>query len=186
MTTAQLFLRKYQKLSELSLSRDSFDALEMAAVLRLLLTSDGCGLAQQVIHEYDDQLELTRRQRMKFFICDLKPIGDYWWAGDFSGSDPVPGDTVRRLSLDDFLNYTVIKIQDRHVSVLEIINFLANKEGGVHRDTVEYDELLRQIQHEFSIGGTEGVSSAMHGIASVVVESLEPLYNQVIRIKERK
>jgi hypothetical protein len=158
----------------------------MAAVLRHILTSDGRGLAKQVLHEYNDQIKLTRKQRMRFFICDQKPIGDYWWAGDFSGSDPVPGYTVKRLSLDDFLNYTVIKIQDRAVSIVEIINFLANKEGGVHRDTKEYDELLRQIQHEFSIGGTEGISSAMHGIANVVVESLEPLYNQVVRINKRK
>ncbi|HPW47996.1 hypothetical protein KBB76_00205 [Candidatus Saccharibacteria bacterium] len=179
MKLPELVYRKYKRLEELSGSRDTFNAIEMAVILRSLLITDGNGLISQLLREHPEYRPRSKKSRITFRIAKSQLIGDYGWVMEGIVPDPTfpIKQNVANVTRDAFLKTGVVKSQNIIFSVHDVIDFLANKEGGVHRDRNSTNEILIQLQDEFRVGGTEGVAATMCGISQVVTDGLKPIIN---------
>lgn len=175
MTTKQLFTRKFEHLEKLAHSRDTYDALEKARIIRQLIF-EGQSLTSQLWREHPEL-----RKKLSFKINNPKLIADIEWIADGLHPNNHPFPNLQELDLDKFLTTPVIKYGSEYRTVGDVVEFLANKDGGVHRDRPNADSILSELQDDYIVAGigNEGVSSTMRGIAEVVLSTLEPFYKAI-------
>jgi hypothetical protein len=87
----------------------------------------------------------------------------------------------KRLDLDNFLKQEVIFHKGQTATVREVIKYVANKAGAVHKqklDTPE-EQSLEDAPLAFRLLDTPSVLYALDGITKVVVTACDPLYQKL-------
>lgn len=181
MNVERLFVHTLHDLAERSESADEYTLLMSAALLRKLLLDN---------HPLIDQVNRTYRLELRFRISDISPAEQlildakpfFWSIAD--GLDPdlplayAPFEATR----DQFLGRRVMWFQGSWIRVRDVIDHLANVEGGVHRGKPRYERqrVLRAAAEFFSHGGLPGAVNQVRSIGRIAVRGLNPLRDAVI------
>ena len=172
----ELFVLRLNEIAAAYKRRDRADMLLIAAAIRHLLLDE-----KALLHQVNRKL----RHKVRFKVNNPLPHGEgpppvVQLTGH--GMDPhefPPMAGVRELRLKEFLEEPVIRTTWGNATVREIVDFAANKMGGVHHDsrrTAEeqaLEDILTQIRP--FMFGRDPVSIILEGIASVVLRSLKPV-----------
>jgi hypothetical protein len=180
VTGDELFLHTLEDLEERAgLGKGEYDALMMALLLRKLLLDD-----VPLVHAANRH----RRLRIQFKLTELTPpLGVENWALNeaFHPSGADSGQATVELNLDQLLKRTVLVAFGEHISVRELIKFLAQHYGAVHASPAD-DEKTRALRDEAwgarittPKGQYSGPVHALAAVAHVVLDGLSPLREQV-------
>lgn len=127
LTIDELFLFTLEDLEErAALGSGEYSALNMAWLLRKLLLDD-----PPLVHAVNRH----RRHKLRFCVTDLTPDPDIdgWALNDvFHPDGKWPDHATVDLTWDQFLARTVLVAHGEHVSVHDLIDFLAHNYGAVH------------------------------------------------------
>ncbi|MHA6770111.1 hypothetical protein [Sphingobium ummariense] len=88
---------------------------------------------------------------------------------------------IVQLNLDSFLSTKVVFIRGRMVSVLELIKYLSDNAGGVHKDkpSKESSKLLEGLGINHYVGGVPAPLRIILSVCQVVSVALFPLYKWI-------
>jgi hypothetical protein len=148
------------------------DVLELGGILRQVLWDK---------HALADAANLNRLPlRFRVKVLGNRPDFDYHMLGrgldpDEAGADP---DEIRILAKNQFGQHIIGRLDDRFITVKDVVRFCANKLGTVHYDPISSAEdlvpreLYKLAEHE----GTPFILHQLMAIAHVVLKGLEPLY----------
>jgi hypothetical protein len=87
----------------------------------------------------------------------------------------------RRLNLQEFLKQEVVYHGGHAATVLQVIKYVANKAGGVHKEAPSNpdEQSLEDAAINFQLLGMPSVLQALKGVTEVVVTTCEPLYQRL-------
>jgi hypothetical protein len=176
-----LFIRNLDHLKA-TLENPSEDGLfESAGLLRALLVDEN-----PLLHQVNRALRL----KVSFLVNTVIP--------DPPGLEPsiriiaegispslVPKISNEAVNLDRFLKYGVLQIEGEWASVRDVIKYVANYAGAIHKSTPDtpMTKNLEAVGQSIQLGGVASVLRSLHGIIDVVVRGCQPLY---MKIKETK
>jgi hypothetical protein len=185
---AEAFLDLHRRLDE----RTLYAAVRSAAILRQMFIEK---------HSLVAQAKKNHKVKLEFSVLLPLPV-DFAAHGvpepdiEFLGEqvEGTPDSMTRRnLTHDEFLAFPVARIGAQHVSVRDIIRFLANVRGGVHLGAPDPDQVvLTELEQNFSLlvadahGNEEKVvptTLTIRGIAKVALDGLRPLYESIFAAK---
>jgi len=189
-TPEELFIRNIDKLKEFLANPTEENLFESSRMLRQLLADE-----QPLLH----QANRNKRQKISFTIYDsglqhpsakertgfAKDI-TFWAPLDgFSPRLGRPGRPTVTLNLDYFLKQPVAVIEDQMPTVLDVIKYLANYAGAIHKGTPDTPQTitLEAVAKELKFANTPSVIRMLLGVVDVVVEACEPLY-QALKANE--
>jgi hypothetical protein len=174
-----LFIRNLDRLKTI-LENPSEDGLfESAGLLRALLVDES-----PLLHQVNRALRL----KVSFLVNSVTP--------DPPGLEPsiriiaegispslVPKTSNEVVNLDRLLKYGVLQIDGEWASVRDIIKYVANYAGAIHKSTPDTPTTknLEAVGQSIRVGGAGSVLRSLHGIIDVVVRGSQPLY---MKIKE--
>ena len=174
-----LFLKTLEDLENKIKSKDAYEIFMAAGLLRKLLV-DRSPLI--------DQVNKNRKLKILFTVNDRPvPAGDssleFWSIED--GFDPET--SVPHLSKpiqvkrDQLLKRTIMLYRGETIKVLDLIKFISNVQGAIHTGKVKKDkeEVLKEMQSYFSIGGLPAGVRILTAISRVVLKGLEPLRESI-------
>jgi hypothetical protein len=171
----ELFVHRYDELVDLSAVADDIRALRIAGVLRQLFI-DGTPLVHLANRE--------QRLRLQFSINDVPPLA-IPGATVLLTSALLPsagpfGGAARSVKLNDFLSTWIIQHEARRYTVHDVIDFAANKAGGVHLDRrgTEGSSLAVALSGLETLG-VQPLVLALQAIAAIAVEALQPLRSAI-------
>jgi len=180
VTLDELFLFTLADLEERAeMGKGEYDALLMAALLRKLLLDE-----VPLVHAVNPD----RRERLRFHVTDLSPPeGVEGWSLDdvFHPSGASPEHSTVELRLDQLLRRTAVVAFGEHVSVRELIKFLAHSYGAVHAFPADTptSRALRDEAWSARITTPKGQYSgpvySLVAIARVILDGLQPLRARV-------
>jgi hypothetical protein len=181
MDADQLFLHTLRELVDRTkVGAGEYDVLMSALPLRKLL------LDPPMIH----QINRLRHERVVFRIADNgayeaaviedQPI--FWAAYEAISPRLGPHGTSKEVDLKQLLATRVMRASDVDVTVRDVISQVANVEGAVHlgEPKDEKQRLLHEVNVQFRVGGLDGVTRTLLGIAEVVGDGLVPLTRRVL------
>lgn len=151
------------------------EVLELGGILRQVLWD------KQALADVVNVNRLPLRFRVK--VLADKPNFDYHMLG--RGLDPEEADAdpndVRVLTKNQLGQHIVGRLDDRFITVKDVVRFCANKLGAVHYDpnSSAEDEVPREL---YKLAEHEGIPFILHqlmAIAFVVLRGLEPLYLEI-------
>ena len=153
----------------------------ISSLLRKLLLDDS-----PLIH----QVNQDRKLKISFIVNDRQPpIGDkslvFWSMAD--GFDPDTSVPHLRKPLevnkDQLLKRQIMIINGETITVLDLIKFLNNVQGGVHAGRPENikETTLQEAQKYLGIGGLPAGIRSILSISRVVIKGLEPLRATIIK-----
>jgi hypothetical protein len=177
----RLFVHTLSDLEERTASTDEYTVLMSAALLRKLLL-DGSRLA--------DQVNRTHRLNLRYRISDVSPYEKlvledsptFWSIEDALDPDSpfayAPYDAAR----DQFLARHIMYFDGSPITIRDIIDQLANIDGGVHSGSPKNDRqrALQAAAHFYSRSGLPGAVSQTRLIGRIVVLGLRPLHDAVV------
>lgn len=179
-----LFIRRLDELERLVNSIDPIDTLDISRPIRQLLL-DGRPLINEVNRKY--KLKIRFRVfdiAVAMKILEQAGIPKMMIATIQDGLDPEtapPGDAVqcaiREIGLNEFLNITVLTLNDREFTIRNIIQFEANARGAVHFGPPKgrEQEEIAMINRQLILGGYTPSSRQLRSIGRVVLKALRPL-----------
>jgi len=180
MDKDQIFVKTLEDIEKRMQSKDSYEILMISGLLRKLLLDDN-----PLIH----QVNQNQRLKITFTINDRQPPIDksltYWWIQD--GLDPntsVPHLTKPLIvSIDKLLKRQIMILKGEIITVLDLIKFLSNIQGGVHLGLPKNSKeaTLKEVEGCFGIGGLQPGIRSILSISRVVVEGLRPLKTAVTK-----
>lgn len=169
-----LFIKDLENLEERMQSRDEYEILGIAALLRKLLLDK---------EPLVDQVNRSRRLKIRFKInppkIPMDPPPTFWSIED--GLDPETARPRRtgpaEVRKDEFLAAQVLYVNGKVFTVRDIILYMANVHGAVHAGNPKNskDKTLKKIADMFSIGGLQAGIRLLRAIARVVIKGLQPL-----------
>jgi len=190
MDNKELFLKTLDELESRIKSKDTYDILMSAGLLRKLILDGKNSLATQVKKPGE---RLTFNVNYKEPLHIRKPVvfkerdlNTYKWLIE-EGINPDKADKTRdynpqSLDLDKFLKYVVIFVSGKEITIKELIRHLANKEGAIHkqrRPLISLNEakniLLRELGEAIKVKNIPAGISTLKGIGEVVLNSLRAL-----------
>lgn len=176
------FCQWYNRLVELSEPSSEFDLVQMSGVLRLLMN-------EGLWYHANERPNLE----IKFRIIEipresLQKLAELLYPmiirNDVSFIDPSLGignpDWLKEVSPSDFLKLTAQIVNEKPVSIREVISYGANIQGGVHvgkpqnKDKSIHEELEKK--RNISFGGANPSLRQLISIAKIVLDGLRPLY----------
>ena len=182
MDENRLFLATLRDLEERLTRPDEYGMLRTAALLRQLLLDK---------NRLVDQVNRPLRLKFSFEIADNEAYQRVIFADRPSfysvqdaldPTDPIFGRT-RILTRDQFTGTLVMVVDGNPITIKDLINHLANVEGGVHKGTPKTD-VQRAIAVAIpflTVGNIPGTHRLVSTIAKIVLAALEPLRSEVER-----
>jgi hypothetical protein len=178
----QLFIWRVDALRKIVENPTEENLFASAAFLRQLLLDGGGSL----IHQANRNIRL----KFDFIVVGLtaRPNPNHPAAAGavFSQISIAPHPNLpmvpqRKLSLDDFLKQEVVYHQGHAATVRQVIKYVANKAGAVHKENPnnQEDQSLEDAAVNFQIFGMPSVLQALKGVAEVVITACEPLYQRL-------
>lgn len=181
MDIDRLFVHTLRDLEERTASTDEYTVLMSAALLRKLLLDDS---------RLVDQVNRTYRLKLRYRISDVSPwekliLDDrpvFWIIEDALDPDSpfayVPYDATR----DQLLARQVMYFSGSRITVRDVIDQLANIEGGVHSGSPKGDRqrALQAAAQFYSRAGLPGAVSQTRLIGRIIVRGLRPLHDAVV------
>lgn len=181
MDIDRLFVHTLRDLEERTASTDEYTVLMSAALLRKLLLDDS---------RLVDQVNRTYRLKLRYRISDVSPwekliLDDrpvFWIIEDALDPDSpfayVPYDATR----DQLLARQVMYFSGSRITVRDVIDQLANIEGGVHSGSPKDDRqrALQAAAQFYSRAGLPGAVSQTRLIGRIIVRGLRPLHDAVV------
>jgi len=167
-----LFVRTISDLANASMSNDWYVLLKSSGHLRLLLL-DG------LLHKANER----HRLRLKFRVAapgEPPPIDfDKLWTN--IAPHDLPDDRLADLNLEQFLKLSVFESKHARITVKDIINAVANADGGVHlgKPRQAQEELILAIDKEAMRFGQAASRHMLKEICSVVVAGSERLVEKI-------
>lgn len=185
-----LFLEDCQLLEETLASPDQLRLKSAVVVCRRLLL-DGSGMLHQVRRHLgvtDKLLFVVAGDLLALdfaAILGLKaaPATQLAMIPDGLSPDSAPPGTQRiALPLHQFLARRVAVADTVAISVQDVIDFLANKDGAVHyKDKLKPDEQkLRDVNRALQVMNVNALMSCVRGIVRVLLATVTPLRNEII------
>lgn len=180
MDKDQLFIKTLEDVEKKMESRDGYEVLMISGLLRKLLLDD-----DPLIY----QVNRDRKLKIFFIVNDRQPpSGDkslvFWSVEDgFDPNTSVPHLTKPlKVNKDQLLKRQIMIINGEAVTVLDLIKFLSNVQGGVHAGRPENikETTLQEAQKYLGIGGLPAGIRSILSISRVVVKGLEPLRVAVV------
>lgn len=183
MKREMLFIRTLEDLEQCIASKDSYEILQIAGLLRKLLLDK---------HSLVDQVNARRRLKIRFEvgradandILDIDPQPDFWTSGDsidpatckFSNRKPV---IVTR---QKFYSIPVMMINNQKFTVKDVILHAAHVQGAIHAGEAQSpkDEALIEVSGSIFIKGLSSVLQPLLPIGKIVLNALVPLRKQII------
>jgi hypothetical protein len=175
----ELFLGTLQDLGErIKPGLPAYDVLMSAALVRKLLLDD-----TPLVHLVNQH----RKIRLRFRINNRKPPSDptpiFWSLQD--GLDP---NTAHRsepidVTLDRLLSTPVFLVDGKFLTIKNVVLYVANIIGAVHKSSARTEEALtlEQVSTSLQIGGYDPAVRTLQAISRVVIAGLEPLAKEVKR-----
>lgn len=181
-----MYLRTIEELDQLKESHDPYD---------LIRISD---LVYRLLYDRPSLTELSSKvlgQRFKtVFIVGAEislpkgiPAPIFYSVED--GLDPdtsPPWSESRQINIDEFYKMEIMQINGISITVRDLIRFLRNVRGGVHRgspdNTKEKEVAMHDMQQFFGIGGLPAGIRIMRAIGRVTLKSLRPLTEELKRL----
>lgn len=174
-----LFIKTLEDIEKRMKSRDPYEIFMISGLLRKLLI-DGYPLV--------DQVNETKKKKIVFTINDRDfPIGDkslifYSIEDGFDPNTSVPHLTHPiSVNKDQLLKRKLMVIKGETITVLDLIKFLSNVQGAVHVGKPKNfkENILREVQKYFGIGGLPAGIRSILSISRVVLKGLEPLKSPI-------
>lgn len=189
MDAEYLFVEAFEDLERRLQERTLYAAVRSAAILRQMFV-DQHTLVAQAKKAYAIKLvfSVLHPRRVDFVALGL-PRPNIEFLGEQIEGTPEP--MLRtNLNHDQFLGYTVTRVEDTPFSVRDLIAFLANARGGVHLGPPDDDQvLLAELENEFPLRLLDPNSReeqvlptvlTMRGITKVALDGLRPLYDAIV------
>lgn len=181
MDIDRLFVHTLRDLEERTASTDEYTVLMSAALLRKLLLDDS---------RLVDQVNRTHRLKLRYRISDVSPwekliLDDgpgFWTIEDALDPDSpfayAPYDATR----DQLLARQVMYFSGSRITVRDVIDQLANIEGGVHSGSPKDDRqrALQAAAQFYSRAGLPGAVSQTRLIGRIIVRGLRPPHDAVV------
>lgn len=170
-----LFLKTIEDIEKKMKSRDGYDILMISGLLRKLLLDD-----DPLIH----QVNQSQKLKISFTVNDRRPpIGDnslmFWSIEDgFDPNTSVPRLTKPvEVNKDQLLKRQIMIINGQIITVLDLIKFLSNVQGGIHagQPMNSKETTLKEVQKYLGIGGLPAGIRSILSISRVILKGLEPL-----------
>jgi hypothetical protein len=178
----ELFVRRYDDLSNGLGARDDYERVKLAAGLRQMLLDES-----PLVH----QANRERRLKFRFRVNNVGDSSALPIKPDLlfhaHGLDPdrfqVSGGT-RELKLDQFLTHPLIEAPDGVVRIADVIRFAANKAGGVHLDpTRDAEEARLDAAMDRIAGlGVHPLAIALETITRISLAALRPLRDAIVKL----
>lgn len=189
MGAEYLFVEAFEDLERRLQERTLYAAVRSAAILRQMFV-DKHTLIAQAKKPYAIKLvfSVLHPPRVDFAALGL-PRPNIEILGEQIEGTPSP--MLRtNLNHDQFLGYTVARVEDSIFSVRDLIDFLANARGGIHLGPPDDDQvLLAELESKFPLrlldrsGREEQVLPTVltiRGITKVALDGLRPLYDAIV------
>lgn len=179
MNNNALFINTLKDLQGKINSNDHYEILMAVALLRKLLI-DGDPLVNKV--------NKNLRQKIEFTVSDRSMPMDtdgltFWSIQD--GFDPetsIPHlSKPIRVNKDGLLKRSVILINSKLITVLDLIKFLSHVQGAVHSGSPkdDKDKLLKNAEKNLTVGGMPAGLRSIKAIGRVVLKGLDPLRREL-------
>lgn len=181
MDAEELFLRTLDHLEQSITSTDEYVVLMSAGLLRKLLV-DGGRLMNQVNRAY--------RLSLRFRISDVSPLekamlddNPIFWSLEDS-LDPESRLSYKPFGakIDQFLGRRIMRFNGNWITVLDVIDQLANVEGAVHSGEPDTDrrKAIQAAGKFYSRDGLPGVVSQVRLLGRITVRGLTPLREAIL------
>jgi hypothetical protein len=183
MDQESLFIYKLRDLRDRLKSRDEYELLQVAALLRQLLLDE-----QPLMHAANRGVKWKVRFAVSCVgmvdqystIFDSKPT--LFIVGDGIDPETSPPQRIDQLKLDEFLELEIASISGHDYTVSDLINYGANAGGGIHHNPVgaELKDMHRisPLVHWF---GAPAFVGLLGSVARVVEKSLRPIEMLILR-----
>lgn len=170
-----LFLHTLDELERRISGEEPYEILSASALIRKLFL-DESPLVDQVNRNYKEKIRFEIGMRLVYPTDEPQPI----FSTVQDGLDPdtaITGKKCQQVSRDQFLKTTVIVVNGQEYSIRDVILFEANIMGGVHAGAPknEKEEVMRQLNQFFSVGGYRSSLRQLKAIGRVVLKALKPL-----------
>jgi len=174
-----LFRKTLGEIEKKMKSKDEYEIFMISGLLRKLLIDDDPLI---------NQVNKTKRMKITFTVNDRKfPLGDkslrfYSMEDGFDPNTSVPHLAHPiPVSRDQLLERQLMIINGEIITVLDLIKFLSNVQGAVHvgKPKNSKENVLREIQKYFSIGGLPAGIRSILSVSRVVLKGLEPLKSSI-------
>ncbi|REL23929.1 hypothetical protein DYD21_20685 [Rhodohalobacter sp. SW132] len=180
----EIFVRRYDEVRAGLRITDDFDVVELAATLRKLLI-DGKALIDRANQKYGLKIRFTVNNLKGGSKLPNKP--DFQFYAD--GINPAKikkSSGIKSLKLKKFLKLEIAETKDDKFNISEIIKYLANKKGGIHYDENldKRESLIADTFDNLNILGFSAFTLGVRAISEVVLDSLAPLYNEIVKIPD--
>lgn len=163
----------------------SYGILRSSALLRQLLLD-----RERLV----DVVNRDRHVRLRFKVADgweraerIAQLTNLQFIGVFDGIHPdgLPNARIRDLTRDQFLNYNVLRVNGRTLTVRDVLLHCAHVDGGVHfgRPRTPEQQILTSIRDSVEIGGFPVNLRQLLPILRIVLDSLRPLYDAIQGIR---
>ena len=181
MDDDQLFLETLCDLEERIASKNEYKVLKSSGLLRLLLL-DQRRLVDAVNQSYGLNLRFRISKESSFEKQMHQDDAVFWSLEDLLDGESSlafePFDATR----DQFLSRKIMRLGPQSITVRDVIDHLANVEGGVHIGKANNDRrrAAEAIGRFYSRAGLPGVVNQVKLIGRITVRALNPLREAVL------
>lgn len=176
-----LFIKTLEDIEEKMSSQDGYEILMISGLLRKLLLDN---------NPLIDQVNQNRKFKISFIVNGRQPpTGDksllFWSMED--GFDPDTSVPHLRKPLevnkDQLLKRQIMIINGEIITVLDLIKFLSNVQGGIHAGKPKNikEIALQEIQRYLGIGGLPAGVRSVLSMSRIIIKGLEPLKAAIIK-----
>ena len=186
MDPEYLFVEAFEDLERRLEERTLYAAVRCAAILR-----------QMFVDRHTLVAQAKKGHSIKLVFSVLHPpVIDYAALGLPRPNMEVLGEQIEgtpkpmirtNLNHDQFLKYTVARVEDSTFSVRDLIAFLANARGGVHLGAPDDDQvLLAELETKFPLpfvdahGPVKATVLSIRGVAKIALDGIRPLYDAIV------
>lgn len=181
MSKYQLFIKTLEDIGKRMKSQDEYEVLMITSLLRKLLVDKN-----PLIH----LVNRNRRLKIFFIVNDRQPpISDkslaFWSAEDGFDPDTSVSHLIKPMKVneDQLLKRQIMIINGQIITVLDLIKFLSNIQGGIHAGapTNSKEIMLKGVQKYLGIGGLPAGVRGILPISRVILKGLEPLKIAIVQ-----
>lgn len=179
---------KVARLEAIQLSKDPFDIIEAAGLVRDLLVTEGQGMLVDLVKSYPE----LGGKRNKRLIFTVQHLGGTKISRDGTTSIPagendefcthIPLTGIRQYLFDQFMRLPILCIEGDHYDYRDMIKFVANKLGGRHFDSktgTDRQLLLREIRKNFGVEEFDPILLPILEKNPIVVKSARAVINRI-------
>ena len=181
MDVEELFVCTLDHLEQSITSADEYVVLLSAGLLRKLLVDGG---------RLMDQVNRTYRLKVRFRVSDVSPLEKIMLEDNpilWSLEDALdPGSPLAYkpfdAKLDQFLGRRIMRFNGNWITVLDVIDQLANVEGAVHSGEPDTDrrKAIQAAEKFYSRDSLPGVVSQVRLLGRITVRGLSPLREAIL------